>query len=240
MARGRRASTALRRRNGNSSSGVARSNDDPVPEVFRDMLEIETVTDPTTRHSTKKRRVGSKAMVISEENEESLPNLAIPGDDQADDDANYPVQTTFDSDDDSEDNFEWEDVNLDIPMSEQNLASHAVSESLSIVVSSAGNALPTPSKRKTRKPPTNAERKMRLDIHKVHFLCLLYHCLIRNHWCNDAQLQVNCVEASKATLANRYRKPSATWSRFHRNLCQSCTRTYQQASFRDLAYSKKL
>ncbi|KAL8992264.1 MAG: hypothetical protein Q9188_007626 [Gyalolechia gomerana] len=36
-----------------------------------------------------------------------------------------------------------------------------------------------------RKPLTAAERKLRLEIHKVHLLCLLSHVHLRNHWCND-------------------------------------------------------
>jgi xeroderma pigmentosum group C-complementing protein len=41
-----------------------------------------------------------------------------------------------------------------------------------------------------QKPLTAAEKKLRLDIHKVHVLCLLRHVQIRNLWCNDDELQV--------------------------------------------------
>lgn len=193
MARGNIASATWKRRQGQASRGVAHSSDDAVPEVFKELLESEPLPHPSSSRSTKRRRVGSKAIISSEKLAETVQPLAAPQDSYVEAQANRPVQTTFDSEDDSEeDNVEWEDVNLDTLIPEPTPSVDAIPDSLSIVIS-AGTKLPTPSKRKTRKPPTNAERKMRLDIHKVHILCLLYHCLIRNHWCNDIQLQVECI-----------------------------------------------
>jgi xeroderma pigmentosum group C-complementing protein len=40
-----------------------------------------------------------------------------------------------------------------------------------------------------RKPLTRIERKLRLEIHKVHLLCLMAHVARRNHWCNDHAVQ---------------------------------------------------
>lgn len=42
-----------------------------------------------------------------------------------------------------------------------------------------------------RKPVTGLEKKWRLDIHKMHLLCLLGHVHMRNLWCNDDEVQVN-------------------------------------------------
>lgn len=41
-----------------------------------------------------------------------------------------------------------------------------------------------------RKPITQAEKKLRVDIHKMHLLCLLFHVHVRNHWCNDEKVHV--------------------------------------------------
>ena len=41
-----------------------------------------------------------------------------------------------------------------------------------------------------RKLVTAAEREMRIEIHKMHLLCLLAHVGRRNHWCNDPEVQV--------------------------------------------------
>jgi hypothetical protein len=47
-----------------------------------------------------------------------------------------------------------------------------------------------------RKPVTAAERKIRLDVHKTHLLCLLSHVQRRNLWCNDEEVQVRCIHDS--------------------------------------------
>ena len=41
-----------------------------------------------------------------------------------------------------------------------------------------------------RKALTAADRKMRLEIHKIHVLALLSHGRLRNRWCNDDKVQV--------------------------------------------------
>ncbi len=40
-----------------------------------------------------------------------------------------------------------------------------------------------------RKPATLVERKLRLEVHKWHVLCLLAHLQRRNYWCDDEKVQ---------------------------------------------------
>lgn len=47
---------------------------------------------------------------------------------------------------------------------------------------------------------TAAERQRRLDIHKLHFLCLLYHGHIRNAWCNDEKVQATLRKLPPARI----------------------------------------
>src|ERR1700753_872399 len=61
-------------------------------------------------------------------------------------------------------------------------------EFLSITIGGP-EAAETPIKRRMRRPATPAEKKIRLDTHKLHVLCLLLHYFGRNHWCNDVTLQ---------------------------------------------------
>jgi hypothetical protein len=68
-------------------------------------------------------------------------------------------------------------------------------ESLTIVIGGQDDKSPR-TRRKGQKPPTLAERKLRLDVHKIHVMCLLYHVFVRNHWCNDSKLQVRSVYCS--------------------------------------------
>jgi xeroderma pigmentosum group C-complementing protein len=102
-------------------------------------------------------------------------------------DAAQPVQTAFESSDDSdEENFDWEDVEIGGDAADE--VQIQPGESLTIVI---GDQDGKPrARRKAQKTPTQAERKLRLDVHKIHMTCLLYHVFLRNHWCNDHQLQV--------------------------------------------------
>ena len=38
---------------------------------------------------------------------------------------------------------------------------------------------------------TAVERRVRLEIHKMHLMCLMTHVSLRNRWCNDKAVQDN-------------------------------------------------
>ncbi|KAL1902027.1 hypothetical protein Cpir12675_000132 [Ceratocystis pirilliformis] len=40
-----------------------------------------------------------------------------------------------------------------------------------------------------RKPLTKEQKQHRLEAHRMHILCLIWHCSLRNHWCNDPKVQ---------------------------------------------------
>jgi xeroderma pigmentosum group C-complementing protein len=102
----------------------------------------------------------------------------------------YPLQTALESSDDSdEEGFDWEDVDIGPDVIED--AEIIPGESLTIVIGDQNDN--SRARRKGQKPPTLAEKKLRLDVHKIHLTCLLYHVFLRNHWCNDSQLQVGSV-----------------------------------------------
>jgi xeroderma pigmentosum group C-complementing protein len=101
------------------------------------------------------------------------------------------TQTIYDLDaeDSSEDesDMEWEEVIVQQRTTNaQNTVHTGGDESLDIT-------LEEPSVRRTlvrrRKPVTGTEKKLRLDIHKAHVLCLLGHVYSRNLWCNDDDVQ---------------------------------------------------
>ncbi|OJD14645.1 hypothetical protein AJ78_05042 [Emergomyces pasteurianus Ep9510] len=122
-----------------------------------------------------------------------------------------PVQTVFDvdaSDDESE--MEWEDVEVSIavPASAsgpsydgaaeqkeaqeplQEFGAGAPEESLQITLEKPeeeGKQRGAAARR--RKPATAQEKRWRLDIHRMHLLCLLGHVQLRNLWCNDDKVQ---------------------------------------------------
>ena len=83
--------------------------------------------------------------------------------------------------------MEWAEVVVQQPGPNfQNTIQRGGEESLDIT-------LEEPPVRRTlvrrRKPVTGSEKKLRLQIHKAHLLCLLGHVYTRNLWCNDEEVQ---------------------------------------------------
>ncbi|KAI9840453.1 MAG: hypothetical protein M1837_001609 [Sclerophora amabilis] len=71
-------------------------------------------------------------------------------------------------------------------------------------------------RRPKRRPVTAAERRSRLEIHKMHILCLLAHVDMRNDWCNDFETQ----STLRKSLTNRtvsYLNPDRGSSQFQRS-----------------------
>ncbi len=116
------------------------------------------------------------------------------------------VQTTLldsddeeDDDDDDEGQFVFDDVSFGVSPTapgkgdddeppktlELNLTAHENNAAMSSP-SRGGRGRP-PVVRK--KPLTRAERQLRVDIHKMHVLCLLSHVAQRNRWCNADAVQ---------------------------------------------------
>jgi xeroderma pigmentosum group C-complementing protein len=104
-------------------------------------------------------------------------------------------QTIIDSDesDESEDSdIEWEDALADGDDTDD--ADEGVEPIPQIgdisITMGAKKTEETGSKRKVRRRAiTSVDKKRRLDIHKMHVLCLLYHVHRRNAWCNDRRVQ---------------------------------------------------
>lgn len=62
-----------------------------------------------------------------------------------------------------------------------------------------------------RRAITSVDKKRRLDIHKMHVLCLLYHVYRRNVWCNDLRVQTTLRKlAPPKTLLNLVPNPDLT------------------------------
>lgn len=176
-------------------SKVETANEDRVPDVYQEMLEEAEARDPEQFQSdrpVKRRRVGDSR---------SIQTRAIPVDspplEQAhaapspDGNITQKVQTVYDSTTSDESDVEWEDV--DVAQPAQGLFGTAADnegrdETLQITLDREPEARKWAPPR--RKPVTAAEKKLRLDAHKAHLLCLLAHVNLRNRWCNDDMIQV--------------------------------------------------
>ncbi|KAF2669991.1 Rad4-domain-containing protein [Microthyrium microscopicum] len=103
------------------------------------------------------------------------------------------LQTVEDDSEDSDD-FEWEDVEVDqfdddTPLLPSERKMDFDGDSISITLSGPIVPIPSSKRRAARKPMSKVEKTRRLEAHKAHVLCLLYHSFIRNSWCNDDLLQ---------------------------------------------------
>ena len=185
-----------------SSSRHAGRPDEPVPQIYQDMLiEISSSSSGVEggrRRPVKRRKVGERKVtwVDSGENEpvgESKDDGNAEDEEEEEEEASTKqVQMTYVSDGSDESDMEWEEVDL-----QQNVPGQAP------VAASAGDDAPLqltlgnfaekgkPSVAPRRKPVTAAEKRWRLSIHKVHLLCLLGHLQLRNLWLNDEDVQVN-------------------------------------------------
>jgi xeroderma pigmentosum group C-complementing protein len=101
------------------------------------------------------------------------------------------LQHVLDSSEYSEESeFDWEDVELENDDQDLDEDSKSISDEPLFITIGGSEPSKQQTQRKVRKPITSAEKKMRLDVHKSHILFLLFHCFVRNQWCNDSRLQV--------------------------------------------------
>ena len=202
------------------TKGRISKRDTEVPEAFRDLLSEATTSvvagaDEDSKPLKKRRTARS---IIGNETDDTkqspAPNIRIapkstsPAPTESDQEIedynwNARLHTVTDySEESDESEFEWEDVGLgqteggdgETTRDEPHI------EDLSIVIGE-NKACKTVTKQVRRKGVAVADKRRRLDVHKVHLLCLLYHVHLRNAWCNDegAQVLLNQI-ISKGTL----------------------------------------
>ena len=124
------------------------------------------------------------------------------------------VQTIIDSDESDDSDMEWEDALGGSDNSEgedDELKPAPLVGDISIAI---GDKKPE-EKKSTRAPRrraiTSVEKKRRLDVHKMHILCLLYHVHRRNVWCNDRRVQSTLRKVvPPKTLLNLVPDPTIT------------------------------
>lgn len=164
-------------------------DDHEIPEVYREMLAEADARESQTMQSDRpvKKRKTMDQTAPSQLSDRGSPEVQVL---ETAEDAGRQVQTVYDSPSSEESDMEWEEVDLQPTVS-------ALPEAASTPTDTDGSLQITldpheGQKRRAiarRKPITAAERKLRLDIHKVHLLCLLRHVQIRNLYCNDEEVQ---------------------------------------------------
>jgi xeroderma pigmentosum group C-complementing protein len=102
------------------------------------------------------------------------------------------LQTIIDSDESDNSDEEWEDALADGDETDEHEETEPVIPQvagISITVGESKNVELVARRKVRRRAITSVDKKKRLDIHKMHVLCLLYHVHRRNAWCNDLRVQ---------------------------------------------------
>jgi len=98
-------------------------------------------------------------------------------------------QTIVDSDESDDSDMEWEDALADDDDPDEGGEATRQVGDISITLGGNKSTDPGTKKKARRRAITSVDKKRRLDIHKMHLLCLLYHVHRRNTWCNDRRVQ---------------------------------------------------
>ncbi|MCJ1319864.1 hypothetical protein MMC15_005200 [Xylographa vitiligo] len=163
------------------------------------MLENAVSSSPGTFEDDgrppKRRRVAGRLVVSQDDQDKPAPKndpgWEISGDTEGDTDITQPSklkqQVAYDDSGDSAgSDMDWEEVDLRDNVKNEDTASEP--GELNLVLGGNKDSS-TRSTIQRRKPVTAEERKLRLEIHKMHTLSLLVHVQLRNHWCNDRETQ---------------------------------------------------
>lgn len=166
----------------------SRRDDEEIPEVYKEMLaEAESREEKPAddeREAKRFKPVGFRPTPaqapVADQPAESI---------NIDENATAQQQTVYISPSESdESDMEWEEVDIQQP-SIPGPSMSADTEPLQITLEQQKDQK---QRIVRRKPITAAEKKRRLDVHKMHLLCLMGHVEQRNLWCNDKEVQVRC------------------------------------------------
>ena len=190
-----------RKGRGKTSSGSS-TNQNVMPDVYREMLADAVSSSPTKfdeeEKPIKRRRVAGR-MVESSNNETAHYQSDQASTNAIDTGIERPTlksqaarqQTAHAESDDSVDSdVDWEEVDLKDALKEDLSEEDIVQDQeLNLVLGGESRETRRPPAIR-RKPVSAADKKLRLEIHKMHLLSLLVHVHRRNHWCNDEKVHV--------------------------------------------------
>jgi xeroderma pigmentosum group C-complementing protein len=204
-----------------------------VPDIYQEMLadalprQSDIVERPLKKRRTGRRydhvlvsgaKVSTVPDHVDDEEDLEFEDVLGPAKDEASHDAYLfaeddglpkKQQTAYrDSDDESdEDDLDWEAIDFE--------SKTPVEPSGDLELTLSTRAM-LPQRRTTtprRKAVTKEERGLRLQIHKMHVLCLLSYVDRRNNWCNDYEVQKLLKPLLNKKML-QYLSPSASLSQF--------------------------
>jgi xeroderma pigmentosum group C-complementing protein len=162
-----------------SSPALNSSPAKPAPEQVRKPPPTPRAKVPLQLHTSSPARTQSHDVQGTETRDAAPANERIR-------------QTVIDSDESDGSDEEWEDALADGDdtdgQEEVDLVTPQVAD-ISITIGAKKHEDTMTKRRVHRRAITSVDKKKRLDIHKMHVLCLLYHVYRRNSWCNDLRVQ---------------------------------------------------
>ena len=185
--------------------------DEVVPSIYKDMV-IDAISSspppPDAERPLKRRRVGGQ--IRQEQDSERFSKQYHRGSaygnitDGTESENQYKsdqLETAYhDSEDFAESDVNWEEVQLEEGTDLKNDDSPDAQE-LDLVLGETAEIKQAHRQQSRRRPATPAERKAKLEVHKMHVLCLLAHVHLRNHWCNDEEVHVDLCGGSPEARA---------------------------------------
>jgi xeroderma pigmentosum group C-complementing protein len=121
-----------------------------------------------------------------------------------------PQQTAYrdSGDDDSASDFDWENIDLEAKTQEDSTGD------LELTLKQRPTYHPKATIAR-RKVVTKEEKALRLQVHKMHVLCLLAYVDRRNNWCNDSAVQISLKPLLTKKMIT-FLNPKETLSQFGR------------------------
>ena len=181
------------------AAGKAKATND-MPDVYGHML-AEAVSSPTRKSEdgtpVKRRRIGGRIVIQNvDDNPSPRSEQSMSAGYQQDIDELFeepkPTQQIIEpteSEDSADSDEDFEDVDLGSNVKQHDSSDHELEEPGDLNLVLGGERRETSRSMQIRqKPITSVEKKLRLEIHKLHLCSLLAHIQLRNHWCNDEKV----------------------------------------------------
>lgn len=195
-----------------NSSRRAAGGDAVVPEVVRRMLvqarpeisaQNRNAEDSSSERPLKRRRPGEgrrgqtearkdgTARAVKQKVNDGAAGSTTDDEDVQFEDVALPAPTVQtmerDSDEEEDDEIDFEDVAIETTVPSAS-GTRDGSKSLNLDLSAHMASLIS-RRPDRRKALSREEKERRVEVHKMHLVCLLAHVELRNRWCNDRQVQ---------------------------------------------------
>ncbi|KUJ12294.1 Rad4-domain-containing protein [Mollisia scopiformis] len=195
------ASSSKKRASARKGKGKVNPSQTAVPDVYREMLADLPIQPDVPERPLKRRRTGKRnfnstlassptdpdpvTQEPDDEEELEFEDVLAPQAEESSDEDEFTLprklqQTAYRDTDESEDeDFDWEGIGFD--------AKPEVEESGDLELTLVKKPEPSPKTPiQRRRAVSKEERVARLEIHKMHVLCLLSYLDKRNEWINDS------------------------------------------------------